>query len=154
MKFKFIKTHHPDYSRELILRWEVLRKPLGLPPGSELVPEEKEYLHLLAIDGKKVVGCVLFHQEGIDCGQVDQMAISEEYHGIGFARQLMVAMELALTKKGIRDVYALVNEEVVGFYLQLGYHAEGKKVARFGTSHQMMRKTLAPETPDIVANAS
>jgi ribosomal protein S18 acetylase RimI-like enzyme len=83
MKFKFIKLTDPYYRDELMLRWEVLRKPLGMPPGSELQPEEKDSFHLIALEKKQLVGCVLFHPESQTEGKIFQMALSEEYRGQG-----------------------------------------------------------------------
>ena len=93
MKFRFIRTQDPEYTKELMLRWEVLSKPLGMPPGSDIFPEEKESIHLIAMEGKNVVGCVLFHPETAHEGRLYQMAVSEEYHGKGFGRQLIGTLE-------------------------------------------------------------
>ncbi len=142
MKFKFIKTHQPEYSKELMLRWEVLRKPLGMPPGSELFPEEDDSLHLIALEGKQVVGCVLFHQENEGRGKLFQMAISPDYNGIGFSRRLMATLEQALIKRGIREVYLLAREETIRFYSHMGYQAEGDIIQRFGLPHYTMTKSL------------
>ncbi len=142
MKFKFIKTHQPEYSKELMLRWEVLRKPLGMPPGSELFPEEEESLHLVAVEGKQVVGCVLFYQEQEKRGKLFQLAVSPEYQGVGFCRRLMSTLEQALIRRGIREVYLLAREELVRFYSHMGYSAEGSVIQRFGLPHYTMTKQL------------
>ena len=41
MKFKFITLSDPYYRDELMLRWEVIEKPKGLPPGLETLSEEE-----------------------------------------------------------------------------------------------------------------
>ena len=64
MKYKFITVDGPEYPAERMLRWEVLDKPLGIPPGTEILPEELQSLHLIALDGKRLVGCVCFYPEG------------------------------------------------------------------------------------------
>ena len=56
MEFRFIDTRDPLYGAERALRVEILRKPLGMPPGSELFPFEKESFHLVAVDEGRVVG--------------------------------------------------------------------------------------------------
>ena len=147
MKFRFIKTHQPEYRKELMLRWEVLRKPLGMPPGSELFPEEEESLHLVALEGKQVVGCVLFYQEQEARGKLFQLAISTEYEGKGFSKKLMLTLEHALIKKGIREVYLLARDELVRFYSHMGYHPEGNVVQRFGLPHYTMVKHLSVGDP-------
>ncbi len=147
MKFKFIKTHQPEYPKELMLRWEVLRKPLGMPPGSEVFPEEEESLHLIALEGKQVVGCVLFHQEQEARGKLFQLAVSSEYQGKSFSKKLMLTLEQALIKRGIREVYLLARDELVRFYSHLGYQAEGNVVQRFGLPHYTMVKQLITHDP-------
>jgi predicted GNAT family N-acyltransferase len=142
MKFKFIKTHQPEYMKELMLRWEALHKPLGMPPGSEIFPEEEESLHLVALEGKQVVGCVLFHQEEEGKGKLFQLAISPEYNGVGFTRKLLHFLEKTLMKRGIRHISLLAREDFVHFYSHMGYHAEGDTIQRFGLPHFPMKKEL------------
>lgn len=142
MKFKFIQVNDPEYTKELMLRWEVLQKPLGLPPGSEVFPQETESLHLLAIEGKKVVGCILFYPETEKIGRVSQLAISDEYQGKRFGRQIMNTLETVLFKKGIEEIYLHVLEETAYFYRQLGYEEHGNRYERMGVYHREMKKRL------------
>jgi len=141
MKFKFITPSHASYRDELMLRWEVLRKPLGMPPGSEVLPEEMECLHLIAIEDKKLVGCVLFHPESEHSGRVLQLALSEEYRGKGGGRKLVSNLEQALAKRGVSDLYLFAREDLIGFYERLGYHLEGESFERMGVPHRIMKKT-------------
>lgn len=143
MKFKFIQVHDPEYHKELMLRWEVLQKPLGLPPGSEQFPKESESLHLLAMDGKKVVGCILFHPESEKTGRVSQLAVSDEYQGKRFGRQIIHVLEKMLSKKGIEEIYLHVLEEATSFYRQLGYEEHGSPYENMGVYHREMKKRLS-----------
>lgn len=143
MKFKFIQVNDPEYTKELMLRWEVLQKPLGLPPGSEIFAQETESLHLLAIEGKKVVGCILFYPETETTGRVSQLAISDEYQGKRFGRQIMNTLETVLFKKGIEEIYLHVLEEAASFYRQLGYEEHGNPYERMGVYHREMKKRLS-----------
>lgn len=142
IKFRFIAPNGPEYDAERMLRWEVLRKPLGMPPGSEGLPEDEQSLHLIASIGKKVVGCVCFFPESEMQGRIFQMAISEEYQGKGFGRQLLQTLERSLAKKGIRDVYLYVRSESEGFYQRMGYSPEGDLVKLFGELYRLMKKVL------------
>ena len=142
MKFKFINPAHAYYRDELMLRWEVLRKPLGMPPGSEIVPEEMECIHLLVIDEKKIVGCVLYHPESETTGRIVQLALSEEYRGQGFGRKLIHALDQEMSKKGVTSIYLYAREEFQGFFERLGFHYEGESFERMGAPHKIMRKLL------------
>ncbi|MFA5812361.1 MAG: GNAT family N-acetyltransferase [bacterium] len=82
MEFRFITTADPLYQQELALRFELLRKPLNMPQGSEAFPFEEESLHLVAVEGGRVVGCVLFKPEG-NSGRIFQMAVAKDFQGRG-----------------------------------------------------------------------
>ncbi|MFI5333790.1 MAG: GNAT family N-acetyltransferase [Chlamydiales bacterium] len=142
MKFRFITPQDPEYPQELMLRWEVLAKPLGLPPGMEEKNEETKSLHLIALDRKKLVGCVLFCPEGEKQGSVREMALSEEYQGRGFGRKLMAMLEHALQERGIEEIKLLSPPERTGFYERMGYKHAGELVKKSGILWQPMRKTL------------
>src|SRR5579885_2489312 len=111
MKFKFIKTRNPEYFQECMLRWEVQHKPLGVPPDPSLFPEEENSLHLVALEGKEVVGCVIFHPNKGGGGEIEPMTVSANYRGMGFGRKLVNALEKALIKRGIREVVLFAREE-------------------------------------------
>lgn len=143
MKFKFIKTRNPEYFQECMLRWEVQHKPLGVPPDPSLFPEEENSLHLVALEGKEVVGCVIFHPKQAGGGEIEPMTISSTYRGTGFGRKLVHALETALIKRGIREVVLFAREEAVNFYHHLGYHSGNEKIVKFGVPHVAMTKLLA-----------
>lgn len=142
MKFKFITPNHAYYPQELMLRWEVLRKPLGLPPGSEVFDGENESVHLIAMEDKKIVGCVLFHPESKTSGRISQLALSEEYRGRGFGRKLLATLERFLSTQGYNDLYLYAREDLQSFYAKAGYQMEGDPILRLGSFHRVMKKTL------------
>lgn len=141
-KFKFIKTTDPEYSAERMLRWEVLRKPMGLPPGSEFSPEDPESLHLVALENKSLIGCILFHPESKHQGRVFQLALAEDYRGRGFGRKLIHALEEFLVKNGYLSIYCFVQEEIAGFYERMGFNSESETVSLNGIPHLKMKKNL------------
>jgi ribosomal protein S18 acetylase RimI-like enzyme len=143
MKFKFITPAHAYYRDELMLRWEVLRKPLGMPPGSEVIPEEMECIHLLALDEKKIVGCVLFHPESDHLGRIVQVALSEDYRGKGCGRKLLQMLEQHVAKKGTQEMYLYAREEYQPFFERMGFHYDGSSFFRYGAPCRTMKKSLA-----------
>lgn len=145
MKFKFIQQKDPEYLKEKMLRWEVLSKPFGVPPEKGEAPEEEKSLHFVATEGRSVVGCVLFYQEAPAIGRLHQMAISEEYRGKGFGRQLLTTFEHELAKRGVEEIYLYSKEDTVNFYRQMGYHSEGSCVEMQGVLQQLMKKHIYPD---------
>ncbi len=146
MKFKVITPNAPEYPAERMLRWEVLSKPLGMPPPEEDVfPEEMQSLHLIALDGKRIVGCVCFHPESESNGRIFEMAVSEEYRGRGFGRQLLHTLEKTLVQKGILHVYLFARPESEEFYALMGYQPDGDVILNMGLKQRIMKKILPAE---------
>ncbi len=150
MKFKIVTPDAPEYSAERMLRWEVLAKPFGIPPESDILPEELESLHLIALDGKRMVGCVCFHPEGDTNGRIFEMAVSEEYQGQGFGRQLLHTLERMLLQRGIHHVYLFAGPETEEFYSRMGYQPDGEPIVKMGLKQRLMKKNLLP----VISNPS
>ena len=146
MKFKFITPSHAYYRDELMLRWEVLSKPLGLPPGSEITAEEMECSHVLVMEEKKIIGCVLFHQESTDSGRIMQLALSEDCRGKGCGRKLIAHLEQDLSRKGISNLYIYAKEDLEGFYQKLGYHSDGESFDFMEAPHRVMKKVILADS--------
>ncbi len=142
MKFRFITTEDPEHTKEQMLRWEVLLKPQGIPPEMEMSPEEKNSLHLIALDRKNLVGCILFHPENETKGRLYHMALSEEYQGKGFGRKMISTLERSLAGRGIKEVYLETPQDRVGFYVRMGYQMEGNVQLQNGQLLQRMIKKL------------
>jgi ribosomal protein S18 acetylase RimI-like enzyme len=142
MEFKFINPASPEYETECMLRWEALGKPLGLPPDPELIAQDEKSMHLIAVEKKKIIGCVCFLAHNAFDGEIFQMAVSEEYQGRGFGRKLMHTMEQALYEKGFRQLRVFAGQEAEGFYEKMGYHPENEYIKRNGAQCRLMKKNL------------
>jgi len=140
MKFKIITPDAPEYQAERMLRWEVLAKPLGIPPESEMLPEEMQSWHLVALEGKRLVGCVCFHPESNTNGRIFEMAISEEYQGQSFRRKLLHTLERMLIQRGIHHVYLYARLETEEFYSLMGYQSEEEIIVTMGLKQRLMKK--------------
>lgn len=141
MKFRFIRYGDPDYQKARMLRWEMLSKPLGLPPEL-MTPNEEQGIHLLAIEKNQVVGSVLFCPEGKHSGRLHGLAISDEYRGRRFGRKILACMEQTLRRHGYTEVILEVQEDDAIFYERLGFCPSGQ-INRWGYPHLAMRKALA-----------
>lgn len=142
MRFKFITLSDPYYQDELMLRWEMGEKSRGLPPGLESFDEEKESFHLIALEKKQLVGCIVCHPQSQTEGKIFHLALSDEYHGQPFSRQMLSTMEDFLMHRGISHVYVLAVEEMRDFYSHLGFTSEEEPFEHFGISYQKMGKRL------------
>ncbi|HTS79665.1 MAG TPA: GNAT family N-acetyltransferase [Myxococcaceae bacterium] len=122
----------------------MLRKPMGLGRAAVLFPFDRESLHLVALDGERVVGCVLFHPEGPETGRLFQMAVEPERQGTGLGTRLVRALEDEVARRGFREVVLHARDTAVGFYSRLGYTPIGAPYVEVGIPHQNMRRSLVP----------
>jgi len=140
MKFKFITLSDPYYKDARMLRWEVLEKPMGIPPGFELSPEEKTSIQLIALIKDHVVGCVLCHPQSETEGKVFDFVLTEE--GKGFGRKMLSKLEEYLQRKGLNHLYVMAQEDNLDLFSHLGYSQEGDPFERYGVRYRKMGKYL------------
>ncbi len=127
IKLIFIDTKDPLYEKECELRVEVLRRPLGMGAGTEKFPFEEESLHLVAVLGDDVVGCVLFHPEENAAGRLFQMAIAAHEQKRGVGTMLVEKMEEKLGTLGYKEIRLHARDVAAEFYKRLNYEIYGDR---------------------------
>lgn len=139
------------YKGERRLRYEVLRRPLGMPEGSEENAAEARCQHCVAVehDGR-VVGCVLWlgDADGVG-GKLLQMAVAEDRRGTGVGARLVRELERHVAARGVRVVRMHAREAALGFYDKLGYRVVGAPFTEVGLPHRHMQRELGgPSSAD------
>lgn len=126
------------------LRYELLRRPLGMGEGTEEHPAEARARHLVAVaDGEVVAGCVMFlADEGRASGKLLQMAVAESHQGTGVGRRLVRELERAVAADGIEEVHMHARVVALGFYEKLGYAVASEVFTEVGIPHRVMRRRL------------
>lgn len=132
------------YAGERRLRFEVLRKPLGMPPGSEENAAEARVEHCVAVDsGGEVVGCVLWLVDDDGrAGKLLQMAVADARRGEHIGARLVRELERHVAARGVGLVRMHARESALGFYAKLGYETYGDPFTEVGIPHRYMRRTL------------
>ena len=78
------------YRQALILREEILRRPLGLTVSPEELADDETRQHFCALSLGGVVGCVSLKPLGEALVQVKQMAVAGERQRRGIGRRLLL----------------------------------------------------------------
>ncbi|MBR8827323.1 MAG: GNAT family N-acetyltransferase [Gomphosphaeria aponina SAG 52.96 = DSM 107014] len=139
---KLIFIDSAAYHAALLLREQVLRKPLGLELNeSDLANEINEY-HLAAFDQEKLVGCVSLRPINSSIIKLRQMAVEPTYQRKGIGRQLLDYAEKITLSQGFREIELHARYEAKGFYEKLGYQAHGKFFIEVTIPHILMKKTI------------
>jgi predicted N-acetyltransferase YhbS len=141
MELRFILPSGAEYEAELDIRWRVLRKPLGMGRDQVGLGREAESLHLVAVDGGRVVGCVL-HCVDEEGDRIRGMAVDPDRQGEGIGAKLVARMEEELRGRGVKSVVLHARDAAVGFYARCGYAPYGETFVEVGIPHVRMRKAI------------
>ncbi len=138
-----------ELSQWMDLRYRVLREPLGLTYSEEDLIQESEDLHLVALEGQRVIAGLLIRNAGQEVGvwKIRQVAVEPSRQGEGLGRTLMLAVERAAQESSVTSLVLHSREGVCGFYEKLGYRSVGGTFTEVGIPHRRMERSLADSPP-------
>ena len=133
-----------EWQQYYALRYLVLRKPWLQPPGSEVLSDDSEALHALAIGPEgQAVAAGRLHQSANGVGQLRMMAVHPDWQGKGLGRQVALYLEKKAREMGLKELVLEARETAVPFYQQIGYTGKGRSYLLYGTiQHFTRRKKL------------
>ena len=145
LTIKFLTVQHNSalYKQTVRLRYEILRRPLGLTfTDAQLSAEDKD-IHLAGIDQNRAICCclILTPLDGKTV-QMRQVAVAKQEQGKGTGRQLVEYSEKITLQNGYDKIMLHARDTAVEFYLKLGYEPEGEQFFEVGIPHLQMRKNL------------
>jgi predicted GNAT family N-acyltransferase len=132
----------PDYWQAVDLRLRVLRIPLGLNFTQEQLSAEDTDAHLIAIEGDKVVGCLVMTPKSSDIVKMRQVAVEPELQGSGLGTKMVAASEDWAKQKGYQRIELNARDTAVAFYLKLSYQTVGDPFVEVSIPHRKMEKEL------------
>ncbi len=130
------------YEESIALRYQVLRKPLGLSYDPAELAGEKDSFHLALRKGAVLVACLVLKPLDERCIKMRQLAVRESSQGKGVGRELVNYAESFAKGRGYVEIVLHARETARGFYWKLGYESEGNSFAEVGLPHLFMRRML------------
>jgi len=124
------------------LRYEILRKPLGLQFSQEELDAEKEEILVGAFEDDKILGCCMLVKSDDKTCRLRQMAVINKLQGKGIGKALMVFAENLARDRGFRKLTMHARKPAIGFYEHLGYRVVGEEFQEVTISHYVMEKDL------------
>ncbi len=103
------------------LRYNLLRKPLGLTFSEEELASEKDDILICCFADKKMEGCCLLTEEAPQMLRLRQMAVVSGLQGKGIGRVLMQFAENISRDRGYRKIMMHARKTAIPFYENLGY---------------------------------
>lgn len=130
------------YKQTVDLRYEILRKPLGLRFSDEDLKNDKNDI-LFAYDEDGIIAgtCILTPIDQ-DTVRLRQMAVDYPFQGSGIGRKLIKFAEEKASELGYRYVLIHARKSVADFYLKSNYTQIGDEFTEVGILHYPMKKTL------------
>lgn len=142
MIFKQFLFNSVEYQQALILRENILRKPLGLSLSQDDLVDEDKQFHFGLFDENTLLACVLFKPVSADKLKLRQMAVSEEHQGKGLGKLIIQNAENELVKLCFSEIEMAARETAIPFYQKLGYQIKGTLFQQAGIPHITMVKRL------------
>ena len=125
------------------LRFEVLREPWNQPAGSEVLGDEDQAIHAMAVEGDEALGVARMHASAPGQGQVRCVAVATDQQGKGVGKALMIYLEDMARQKAWNEILLEARENAVPFYKALGYEIQKESYLLFNEiQHYTMTKLL------------
>ncbi len=125
------------------LRYNVLREPWNQPLGSEVLADEDQAIHAIAVEDNEVLGVARMHKSAEKQGQVRCVATATAAQGKGIGKAIMAYLEDQAKAKGWTEIVLEARENAVPFYQRIGYTIIAESYLLFGEiQHYRMKKAL------------
>lgn len=132
-----------DWNAYYALRFSVLREPWNQPVGSEVLADEDQAIHAIAVENGEVLGVARMHESAEKQGQVRCVATATKAQGKGIGKAIMAYLEEKAKQKGWGEIVLEARENAVPFYQAIGYSIVAESYLLFGEiQHYRMQKRL------------
>jgi predicted GNAT family N-acyltransferase len=131
-----------EYRAVLVLRDQILRRPLGLVLTDDDTAGEHDQRHfVLRKNGSLLAGVIAMN---IEPGTVRlrQMWVREDMAGQGLGRSLLAGVEQILGAEDFLRITLNARIIVRGFYEKCGYTVEGPEFEEIGIPHVRMTRRI------------
>jgi GNAT superfamily N-acetyltransferase len=142
MGLKQIDHGSKEYQQMVALRYEIMRKPLGLSFSAEELAKEKNDLLIGAFDEEEMTGCCILTDISNGNVKLRQMAVLKNMQGKGIGETIIQFAENIARDKGYSTLTMHARDTAIGFYEKFGYKVEGEEFMEINIPHHIMKKKL------------
>jgi predicted GNAT family N-acyltransferase len=142
MALKQIMHGSPEYRQMIQLRYEILRKPLGLEFSEADLAKEKDDILIGVLEEDKMLACCVLTKEDASTVRLRQMAVHKNLQGKGIGATLMNFAENLARDHGFKKLSMHARKVTIGFYEKQGYKIKGDEFTEVTIPHYIMEKKL------------
>lgn len=126
------------------LRYEILRKPLNQPKGSEKNEGDKKAKHFALFCQDQIVAVARLDILDKHTNQARFVGVTTKLQGKGFGKAIMEALESETRREKKTILLLHARENAVDFYKSIGYQVEEKSYLLFNQiQHYKMTKVVS-----------
>lgn len=142
MALKQIDYGTKDYESMLVLRRNILRKPLGLDFSPSDLEADKADILIGAFEEEKMLGCCQLSKIDHETLRLRQMAVPQEMQGKGIGRVIIQFAENLARDLRYKKIIMHARKPVTGFYEKQGYRICSDEFTEVTIPHFVMEKRL------------
>ncbi len=142
MALKQILHGSPEYQQMIQLRYEILRKPLGLEFSDSDLSKEKDDILIGVFEDDRMQACCVLTKADSATVRLRQMAVNKNLQGKGIGATLMNFAENLARDHGFKKLIMHARKVAVGFYEKQGYKIVGDEFTEVTIPHYIMEKKL------------
>jgi GNAT superfamily N-acetyltransferase len=142
VEIRIFKQSDPDYLLSLILRYKILRIPLGLTFSSADLAKDRDDIHIGAFDEDVLLASLILTDVGDGTIKMRQVAVDDIYQGKGLGKSLVKYADDYARDKGYKLIHCHARDTAKAFYLKQGYKVVGDEFTEVGIRHYYMEKAL------------
>lgn len=137
-----IKYDSEEYQKELQVRDEVLRKPLGMSLYDENLDGDKFDYHIAAFENETLIGVLLLKPLNKAEIKMRQVAVVEKFRSRKTGTKMVLYAEMLAKTSGFQKMVLHARKTAVEFYQKLGYEKLDDEFTEIGIPHYKMMKEL------------
>lgn len=131
----------PEYDEAVNIRYDILRKPLGLQFTTTQLQKEWEDVHFACYnDRSEMIGCLILTKLDEKTLKMRQVAVKEKIQGAGVGKALVEASEAYAEMNGYKKIELNARDTAIPFYEKLGYEIVSDTFVEVGINHKKMVK--------------
>lgn len=142
IEIKVIEFGSDKYKSSIVLRYDVLRKPLNMEYTSQQLEDEKNEIHIVAIMEDAVVGVLLLKIMNNTTLKMRQVAVDVVHQQKGIGTALVKFAEQYAFQHNFKIIELHARDTAIDFYLKNSYEIIGDEFLEVNIPHYKMIKEL------------
>jgi N-acetylglutamate synthase-like GNAT family acetyltransferase len=102
--FKIISYDSDEYKTSVLLREEILLKPLGLTHSEAVLEKEKDNNHIAGFKGNEIIATIVLSSKGVEC-KMKRVAVRTDMQYSGIGSEMVGFFEKYTRVQGFKAVY-------------------------------------------------